>query len=75
MQHMDQCLILDSSATRTCSLDEFRCDDGKCIPSAWVCDSILDCRDGTDEPPTCGKCFAFTFELMYTVCHNYHAIQ
>lgn len=55
---------LYSSATRTCSSDEFRCDDGKCIPNSWVCDFIQDCRDGTDEPPTCGKSCAFPFKSL-----------
>ena len=41
--------------SRTCSADEFQCDEGTCIPDAWVCDYIRDCADGTDEPDSCGK--------------------
>nr|XP_019600547.1 PREDICTED: low-density lipoprotein receptor [Rhinolophus sinicus] len=43
---------------KTCSLDEFRCHDGKCIAPGFVCDSDWDCLDGSDEAscptPTCG---------------------
>lgn len=62
---MDICL--NPSAGRTCSSDQFRCDEGKCIPNSWVCDSIQDCRDGTDEPPSCGEFSAFSLILMYCI--------
>lgn len=46
------------TAPKTCSPDEFRCRDGKCIASEFICDSDRDCLDGSDEescpPPTCG---------------------
>ena len=33
-----------------CEVEEFGCDDGtKCIPTRWLCDSHLDCLDGSDE--------------------------
>ncbi|XP_030630936.1 low-density lipoprotein receptor-related protein 2 [Chanos chanos] len=40
-------------AGRTCSADQFRCDQGTCIPQFWVCDGVVDCVDGSDEPLTC----------------------
>ncbi|XP_054913786.1 low-density lipoprotein receptor-related protein 2 isoform X1 [Poeciliopsis prolifica] len=40
-------------AGRTCAANQFSCDEGKCIPKSWVCDSVTDCTDKTDEPPTC----------------------
>ncbi|XP_053722161.1 low-density lipoprotein receptor-related protein 2 [Synchiropus splendidus] len=40
-------------ASRTCAPEEFRCDEIKCIPATWVCDTYLDCNDGTDEPSSC----------------------
>ncbi|XP_045708979.1 low-density lipoprotein receptor [Phyllostomus hastatus] len=43
--------------SKTCSMLEFRCDDGKCIDIEFVCDSDRDCLDGSDEAhcpaPTC----------------------
>lgn len=39
---------LDCKVT-TCDVNEFTCKDGQCIASHFYCDSIKDCRDGSDE--------------------------
>ena len=37
-------------------MDQFRCDDGKCIPIAWACDGFPDCDKKEDEESdTCIK--------------------
>ena len=33
----------------SCTEDQFRCNDGRCIISSYKCDSENDCVDGSDE--------------------------
>ena len=33
-----------------CVEGDFHCTDGrKCVSSSWLCDSVKDCDDGSDE--------------------------
>lgn len=36
-------------ATRTCGLDQFKCEDRTCIPGSKQCNGNRDCADGSDE--------------------------
>lgn len=33
-------------------MDQFLCENKKCIPVAWACDKIDDCGDNSDENST-----------------------
>lgn len=34
---------------KACSNEEFECKSGECIPVRFLCDSYVDCTDGSDE--------------------------
>ncbi len=40
---------------KTCDDSEFQCQNYQCIPKNFMCDHDVDCRDGSDESPECGK--------------------
>lgn len=45
------------SQNRLCTPEEFKCKNGKCIQSSYVCDAQDDCGDKSDEPESCSKIF------------------
>lgn len=47
--------ITVSTEKLTCDSDEWRCGSGECILSAWKCDGMNDCNDGSDEKQYCPK--------------------
>ncbi|XP_076762374.1 low-density lipoprotein receptor-related protein 8 isoform X4 [Xylocopa sonorina] len=38
-----------STDSKPCSLRQFQCANGKCIPIPWTCDRMNDCGDNSDE--------------------------
>ncbi|RXM28137.1 Low-density lipoprotein receptor-related protein 2 [Acipenser ruthenus] len=45
----DEGLTHCTTQVRTCSSEQFRCDDSRCIPYSWICDGDNDCGDMSDE--------------------------
>lgn len=57
---------------RSCGLSEFQCNNGKCIPGSFICNSFNDCGDNSDESRTngalCGKLKFFFFKNAIYFC-------
>ena len=41
------------NAADNCPMNQFRCDNGTCIPIFWLCDGIDDCGNASDEKSVC----------------------
>lgn len=42
-------------AASRCSLADFTCANGKCVPANKFCDKVNDCGDNSDEPRFCSR--------------------
>ena len=55
-----------------CLVNEFRCNNGECIPAEKRCDLLIDCKDESDEGTVCSSgnhCNKnFTFQCYYGNC-------
>lgn len=49
-----------------CPLGMFRCNDGKCITSLWVCNYQKDCEGGEDEQQSCRK-YSWRLPLIHVL--------
>ena len=50
-----------------CKIDQIKCDSGRCVSKAYVCDGEQDCKDGSDEPKECEK---FTCAVYLNVTNS-----
>ncbi|GIX92066.1 uncharacterized protein CG3556 [Caerostris darwini] len=41
--------LFSISSSKNCTVDEFPCDDGGCVPMYYWCDTYKDCKDKSDE--------------------------
>ncbi|XP_048207304.1 low-density lipoprotein receptor-related protein 8 isoform X5 [Perognathus longimembris pacificus] len=55
---------------KECEVDQFRCRNGRCIPSVWRCDEDDDCSDNSDED----DCPKKTCSDSDFTCDNGHCI-
>lgn len=56
-------------AKQNCTEEQFRCSNGRCVPSSYYCDGDNDCSDNSDEPEHCRKlvCKVKTFFIFIVV--------
>ncbi|XP_034481213.1 uncharacterized protein LOC117786905 [Drosophila innubila] len=47
---------LNGGGNSGCSLSEFNCSNGRCVPLSKFCNNNNDCGDGSDEPRFCTRC-------------------
>ncbi|KAH8286094.1 hypothetical protein KR054_002518, partial [Drosophila jambulina] len=45
-----------SASSSGCSLAEYSCSNGRCVPLSKYCNNANDCGDGSDEPRFCTRC-------------------
>uniref|UniRef100_A0A8C8E510 Suppressor of tumorigenicity 14 protein homolog n=1 Tax=Otus sunia TaxID=257818 RepID=A0A8C8E510_9STRI len=57
-----------------CAADSFKCDSGKCVPSAHKCDGKDDCGDGSDEGGCAARATVPCREYTYK-CRSGHCIS
>ncbi|KAJ8319796.1 hypothetical protein KUTeg_001383 [Tegillarca granosa] len=55
-------------ANHTCGPDQFVCTNGHCLHKRWLCDSVDDCGDNSDENPF--NCAFHTCDPTYFRCNN-----
>lgn len=48
--------------------NEFMCQNRQCIPKHFVCDLDVDCSDGSDESPECGRFADLRADLAMISC-------
>ncbi|XP_058981879.1 uncharacterized protein LOC101896332 [Musca domestica] len=55
-QQSAKSLPMLASTIPQCTLSEFSCSNGRCVPLSKYCNNANDCGDGSDEPRFCSRC-------------------
>ncbi|KAK3574383.1 hypothetical protein QTP86_006157 [Hemibagrus guttatus] len=52
----------------TCSVEDFTCTNGQCVPARWKCDGEPECLDGSDEAES--TCNVLKVKIVAEVSKN-----
>ncbi|XP_078577923.1 procollagen C-endopeptidase enhancer 1-like [Branchiostoma floridae x Branchiostoma japonicum] len=61
-------LCIGAAAAQLCTVSEFECANGGCIPNNWICDGDNDCGDMSDEQNCVGTCGGGRFDCANGNC-------
>ncbi|CAH1246979.1 TLL1 [Branchiostoma lanceolatum] len=65
-------LYLGAAAAQVCTVNQFQCANGNCIPLLWECDDFNDCTDNSDEQNCAdtggGQCLSNQFQCLNGGC-------
>ncbi len=61
MSRLKLYLFCINPTEQMCAKSQWKCSDGSCSASQWVCDSDVDCIDGSDE----SECGLLLIQILF----------